>query len=92
MPRTKLDPNYGEKLAEQRRKKDIALMNRTIDHAMIDREIPTLAELAGMISMPVSTFFTKRRTGHWTLADLIALRDVLRLTPEQSLNLIGGVR
>lgn len=79
-----------QRLTEEERLDSIAAeTSKIIRVAMVQRDIPYVIDLAGMIGMGHSTLAAKMKSGYWTQKDLCRLITVLKIPPEDAVKMLG---
>lgn len=63
--------------------------SKIIRKYMIDRDIKTMLDLAAMVNICYSTFAYRINRGGWTQKDLFKIIEVLKITPEDAVVLLG---
>ena len=81
MPRTKLDVMTPERQRE--------ITNKIIRHAMIEKGVETMEELAALMGAGVQVIRRRFREGKWSIEELQKLVRVLGMSAEDAAKMLG---
>ena len=81
MPRTKLDVMTPERQRE--------ITNKVIKHAMVDKGIENMEELAVLMGKDVQVIRRRFREGKWSIEELQTLVRVLDMSAEDAAKMLG---
>ena len=81
MPRTKLDVMTPERQRE--------ITNKVIQHAMIDKGVKNMEELAALMGKDVQVIRRRFREGKWSIEELQMLVRVLDMSAEDAAKMLG---
>lgn len=81
MPRTKLDVMTPERQRE--------ITNKTIKHAMVEKGVQNMEELAVLMGAGVQVIRRRFREGKWSIEELQKLVRVLEMSAEDAAKMLG---
>ena len=81
MPRTKLDVMTPERQRE--------ITNKIIRHAMIEKGVETMEELAALMGKDVQVIRRRFREGKWSIEELQKLVRVLDMRADDAAKMLG---